>query len=135
MHRLRILFTATVILLFSVPGVCKCANRFIYIDAQLIGPTNDGLRLKVEVTPDPNWEPQPEITIKDGKANGRIYFNTTKSEGHFRDNCSRVPTTVKLLLFNGDREIDRVQLDISKDFVKTELRDYKPRLSAKLHTQ
>jgi hypothetical protein len=135
MHRIRPLFAAAVLLLFATPGVCKCANRFIYVDAQLAGPASDGLRIKVEVTPDPNWEPQPEIAISNGEIHGKVYFNTTKSEGHSRDNCSRVPKRVDLVVLNGEHEIDRVRLDIAKDFVKTELRDYKPRMLTKLRTQ
>jgi hypothetical protein len=44
-----------------------------------------------------------------------------------RDNCSRVPTTVEVLLLRDGIEVNRVRLDVSKDFTKNERHDYKPR--------
>jgi hypothetical protein len=118
---------AATVWLFPVPGVCKCVNRIIYVGGSILGPIADGLKVMVEVTPDPNWEPQPDIVIKDGKFAGEVYFNATKAEGRVRDNCSRVPTTVEVLLLKDGREVNRVRLDVFKDFTKNERNDYKPR--------
>jgi hypothetical protein len=57
---------AATMLLFAAHGVCKCVNRIIYVEGRVLGPITDGLRVRVEVTPDPNWEPQPDIVLKDG---------------------------------------------------------------------
>jgi hypothetical protein len=135
MHHVRQILAVTVLLLSAVPAVCKCANRFIYIDGQLWDSPGGNYSIKVEVTPDPNWEPQPGIVINAGVIKGKVLFNTTKAEGHFKDNCSRSPKTVEVVRLNGDREVDRVKLAISKDLVKTEAHDYRPRESIKLHAR
>jgi len=124
-RKLALLMAATM-LLFAASGMCKCVNRIIYIEGSVLDPIADGLKVMVEVTPDPNWEPQPDIVIKEGKFAGKVYFNATKAEGRVRDNCSRVPTTVEVLLLKDGREVNRVRLDVSKEFTKTELHDYKP---------
>ncbi len=121
--------------LFAAPGMCKCVHRIIHVEGSIVGPPSGGLTLKVEVIPDPNWEPQPEITIKDGKFAGDVYFDATKSEGRVRDDCSRVPETLQVVLFKDGHEVDRIRLDVSKAFVRDELRNYKLRSSITLRSQ
>jgi hypothetical protein len=104
-------------------------------DGSIVGPANGGLTVKVEVIPDPNWELQPEITIKEGKFAGDVYFDATKSEGRVRDDCSRVPETVQVVLLKDGHEADRVQLDVSKAFRRDELHNYKLRSSITLRLQ
>src|SRR6266404_983996 len=84
--------------LFAAPGVCKCVHRIIHVDGSIVSAASDGMTVKVEVTPDPNWEPQPEISVKGGSFAGEIYFDATESEGRVRDNCSRVPEKVEVIL-------------------------------------
>jgi hypothetical protein len=124
---------AATILLFASPAVCKCGRRIIYIEGTVLGTLTDAVKVKVEVAPDPNWEPQPEIVIEDGRFVGRVYFDATKSEGRVRDNCSRVPKTVEVLLLKNGHELDRVRLDISKEFTRNKLDDYRPRAPIILH--
>jgi len=111
---------------------CKCANRIIYIEGRLTGFVTDGLSIKVDVTPDPNWEPQPSIVISDGWFSGRVYFDSTKSEGQHKDDCSRTPEKVEVILLQNGISLDRVTLAVSKAFVKSQ-RDYKLRLPITLH--
>jgi hypothetical protein len=115
--------------------MCKCVNRIIYVDGSIVGPITDRLKVIVEVTPDPNWEPQPNIAINGDKFAGEVYFNATKSEGRVRDNCSRVPTIVAVLLLKDGHEVNRVQLDVSKEFIRNEQHDYKARSPIMLHVK
>jgi hypothetical protein len=117
--KLALLMIATVSL-FAAPSTSKCVNRIIYVDGSIVGPVIDDLKVTVEVTPDPNWEPQPDISIKDAKFAGEVYFNATKAEGRVRDDCSRVPTTVEVLLVKHGREVNRVRLDVSREFTKNQ---------------
>src|SRR5260370_499398 len=70
---------AATMVLFVTPGVCKCVNRIIYVEGSVLGPITDGLKVIVVVTPDPNWEPQPDIEVKDGKFAGEVFFPTPQS--------------------------------------------------------
>jgi hypothetical protein len=121
--------------LFAAPGICKCRHRIIHVEGSIVSPATDGLSVKVEVTPDPNWEPQPEVSVKDGKFAGEVYFDATKSEGRVRDNCSRIPERVEVVMLKDGHEVDRVRLDVSKAFVKDELHNYKLRSPITLHSQ
>jgi len=133
-YRRRALLVAPAILLFASPGMCKCAMRIIFVEGAVLGPITDDLKVIVKVSPDPNWEPQPEIVLKDGKFVGKAYFDATKSEGRVRDNCSRVPETVEVLLLKNGHEVNRVRLDISKEFTRNKMHDYKPRSPILLHS-
>ena len=135
MYRKLALLMAGTMLLFAAPGICKCRHLIIYVEGSIVSPGTDGLSVKLEVTPDPNWEPQPDIEIKEGKFAGQVYFDATKKEGRVRDNCSRVPATVEVLLFKDGHEVDRVRLDVSKKFKKNELHDYKLRSPVILHVK
>jgi len=119
--------------LLATAAVGKCVHRIIHVEGQIVGPSSDGLTLRVEVTPDPNWEPQPEIPIKDGKFAGVVYFDATKSEGRVRDDCSRIRETVVVTLLKDGHELDRIQLEVSKAFRRDELHDYKLRSPIALH--
>lgn len=115
-----------VLMTASVAGVCKCANRFIYVEGHVTSTAGSGLEIVVQTTPDANWEPQPKIAVKEGKFAGRIYFDSTKSEGRFaHDDCSRAPNSVRLLLIENGRQVDLIQLSIEKDFVRDKGGDYK----------
>lgn len=120
-------------MMVSVTGVCKCANRFVYVEGRINGPTAEDVEVIVQTIPDANWEPQPTIAVNRGSFEGRIYFDATKSEGRTRDNCSRVPKTVKVLLLKHGQQIDSIQLDISKEFVRDRSGDYKLRLPIEFH--
>jgi hypothetical protein len=127
---------ALLLLMVVLPSgttLSKCANRLIHLEGRVDGISRNGLRILVQVTPDPNWEPQSEIAIKDGSFVGTVLFNATKSEGRVRDDCSRVPKKVYVVLLKNDHEVNRVQLDISQDFVKDKLGDYKLRSPIMLH--
>ncbi len=104
MYRKIALTTLAAGLLFVAPGICKCAHRTIYIEGSVVGAVTYGLSVKVEVTPDPNWEPQPTISIKDAKFSGKVYFDATKSEGRVRDDCTRIPDRVEVVLLKNDHE-------------------------------
>jgi hypothetical protein len=125
----------TVIFFFLAVGVSlsKCANRVIHVEGSLDGGSTDGYGIVLQVTPDPNREPQPEIAIKDGRFSGDAVFNGTKSEGNVRDDCSRVPQIVDVVLLKKGQELSRARLEIAKDFVRDKLGDYKLRTPVILH--
>jgi hypothetical protein len=122
-------------LLFATGAVCKCANRTIRLAGVIEGAAADGIEIAVQVTPDPNWEPQPEILIKDHKFVATVYFNIAKSEGLVRDNCSRVPETLEVVLLKDSREVDRAKLDVARDLTKDKVGDYKVRSPITLHSR
>ncbi len=132
-YRKRTVLISITMLLIAGHGVCKCAKRIIFVDGTVLGPITDDLKVLVEVTPDPNSEVQPEIVIKDGKFVGKVYFDATKSEGRVRDDCSRVPETVEILLLKNGHEVNRVRIDVSKGFTRNKLHDYTPRSPIILH--
>ena len=121
--------------LCAIPSLCKCVNRIIYIEGSIVGPVSDGLTVEVVVTPDANWEPQPRISVKDGKFSGEVYFDATKSEGRVRDTCSRVPEEVGVRLLKDGREVSRIRLNVSKGFKRDERHDYRLRSPILLHSQ
>lgn len=131
----RIAFTLFFSLVLAGVSLSKCANRVIHIEGSLDGVSTDGLKIALEVMPDPNWEPQPEISIKDTRFVGDVLFNGTKSEGRVRDDCSRVPQLVEVVLLKNGQEVNRVRLEIAKDFVKDKLGDYKLRTPITLHSK
>lgn len=124
---LFILFTASVL-------EAKCGNSFIYVDGIVTG-TVGNATVSVQVSPDPNWEPQPAISIgNDGKFQAKVYFDRTKSEGKFHQNCSRQPDTVTVQLLREGRTVDQVQLTIDHDFLKKDRFDYETRSPVDLHS-
>jgi hypothetical protein len=133
MRRLPLLLLMGVLL--EGQALSKCANRVIHIEGTIEGASSDGLRIGVQVTPEPNWEPQPEMAIRSGRFAGTVLFDGTKSEGHVRDDCSRVPETMDLILLRNGQELSRLRLVIAKDFVKDKLGDYKLRSPIMLHLQ
>jgi hypothetical protein len=114
--------------------LAKCANLLIHIEGRVDGDSSNS-KIVVLVVPDPNWEPQPEISMKDGTFVDTVLFNVTKSEGRVRDDCSRVPKTVDVVLLKYGHEVNRVRLDISRDFARNKLGDYKLRSPILLHSQ
>ena len=126
---------AVELLVTAPPAICKCVHNSIYVEGSVYGPAGAKFKLRVEVTPDPNWEPQPDLSVKDGRFKGVVYFDTTKSEGRVRDNCSRVPEGVDVVLLKDGREVDRVHLDASKAFVKDKQHGYKLRKPVMLRSQ
>ncbi|HEY6937749.1 MAG TPA: hypothetical protein VI424_11385, partial [Terriglobales bacterium] len=75
--------------LLAVSGLqAKCGNSILYIDGSLTGSAANSI-VTAHVTPDPNWEPQPAVSVdKSGTFRAIIYFDRTKPEGRIRDNCS-----------------------------------------------
>ena len=129
-------FSFFVILALAASAAGKCANRIIHVEGRVDGPRGGELRIAVVVTPDPNWEPQPPISVKEGTFTGTILFDSWKRRGVIvEDNCSRVPKTVQLVLFKDGREVNRIHLDIGRDFIKEKTGDYHPRTPIILHTQ
>lgn len=108
-------------------GIAKCAHHIIYVEGNIASASNQKLAVKIEVTPDANWEPQPEVLLSEGKFTGELYFDATRAEGRRRDNCSRAPETVDVILFQDGHEVDRAHLDVSKDFVRDPKHDYRLR--------
>jgi DNA-binding NarL/FixJ family response regulator len=113
----------------------KCANQLIHIEGSVHGASSKEFRISVDVTPDPNWEPQVEIPIEDGMFAGTVLFNSTESEGRVEDDCSRTPKIVQVTLLKDGHEVDRVRLDIARDFVKDKAGEYKLRSPVILHSQ
>lgn len=116
-----------VALLVGGEALAKCGNQVLRIEGTIDGVSGDGLRIKVLVTPEPNWEPQPEIPIKDGRFAGMVLFDRTRSEGRVRDDYSRVPDSMEVLLLRNGQELSRLQLDFKRDFVRDKGGDYKLR--------
>jgi hypothetical protein len=53
--------------------------------------------------------------------------------GTFREKCDRKPTTVVVALLEGEREYDRVSLNLAKDFRMVDSSAYAPRSEILLH--
>jgi hypothetical protein len=128
------LMTLLMLLVTSAPCFGKCANRFIYVNAQIVGGSDARLRVIARVEPDPSV-PQPRLVIQSGTVRGKLLFNSTRAERRRRDDCSRVPKTIELLLLDGERELDRARLDLAKDFIVTKLQDYEPRTAVTLRAR
>jgi hypothetical protein len=128
----RILQVITAILLSSTAMLSKCPNSFIYVEGSINRVAN-GDKITVLIDPDPNWEPQSPVTIENGKFAAQILFNTTKSERRFGDACSRIPKTATVFLFRNGHEVDRVELRVSRDFLRDKAGDYKLHSPVTLH--
>jgi len=131
----RMVVLVVIALASSVAGFCKCANRFVYVSGHISGQDIGGVVVGVRTIPDANWELQPEITINEGSFKGKLNFDTTKSEGRIRDNCSRNPKIVEILLFRHGQQVDSISRDISKDFTKDASGDYKLRVPIEFRLQ
>jgi hypothetical protein len=130
----RALVLLVVLITASAAGFCKCANRFIYVEGHITSTARSGLEIVVQTTPDANWEPQPKMAIQEGRFAGRVYFDSTKSEGHFaHDDCSRTPKIIRLLLVENGHQVDSIQLSIEKDFVRDGGGEYKIRRPVEFH--
>jgi len=116
-----------ILLLVNRDVFAKCANRIIHVEGSAVGVSGEGLKVALYVVPEPNWEPQPDIRIENGKFAGTVLFDSTKSEGRVRDNCSRAPRSIRVLLFRNDQQIALRQLSVAKDFVKSKNGDYRLR--------
>jgi hypothetical protein len=101
----------------------------------IVGPPKRNLTISVQISPDSNRARQPEIAVKDGKFSGTAYFDSTKAEGRVKDNCSRFPETVDVVLSREGQKVDQTQLNISKDYVRDKNGDVKLRSSITLHSQ
>jgi hypothetical protein len=123
----RITFFLLAALLVSGEALGKCGNLIIHITGSIDGITGDDLRIMAQVMPPSNWEPQPEIPIKGGRFAGMVLFDRTKSEGRAKDDCSRAPDSLDVVLLRNDQELSRLRLDITKDFVREKTGDYKLR--------
>jgi hypothetical protein len=134
-NRIVVLLTVATLLMFAVPSECKCVNRAIQIEGVIAGPSTGNFKIAVQVIPDPNQAQEAEIVINDHKFGGMAYFDSTKAEGRLKDNCSRVPEIVEVVLLKDGQEIDRIRLNISRDYVKDKIGDYKLRSPITLHSQ
>jgi hypothetical protein len=122
------------VLLLARCAAAKCGNSLITVEGVIVGP-NAGATISLLVSPDPNWTPQPAITIDaEGRFRATAYFDRTKSEGRRRDNCSRTPSTVTLELRKEDRIVGQTTLNISREFVRKNRIDYELRSLARLHS-
>ena len=128
-------FTVVSLILLAASSVeAKCGNSIIYIDGVITGVMSD-TTVSVQVTPDPNWEPQPSIAVKaDETFRAMVYFDRTKAEGRIHDNCSRKPDDVTVQLLKNGRTADQVHLTIKHDFVAKGRLDYETREPVKLHS-
>jgi hypothetical protein len=131
----RMMLSILMAVLVSRAAWAKCANEVIHIEGSIVGVSGEGLRIAIKVSPDPNWEPQPEIRIENGKFAGEVLFDSTKSEGRVRDNCSRVPGFVRVSLSRNDQQLALRELAIKKDFVKSKNGDYRLRSALELRPQ
>ena len=113
----------------------KCGNLIIRIEGRIEGGRGDDLRVVVDVTPAPNWEPQPEIPIKGQAFVGDALFDRTKSEERVRDACSRVPDSLDVRLLRKGLELSRVRLHIKQDFVREKGGNYNLRSPIVLHSR
>jgi hypothetical protein len=131
----RVMLLLLMAVFASSAAWAKCANEVIHIEGSIVGSGGEGFRVAIKVSPDPNWEPQPEIRIDNGKFAGEVLFNSTKSEGRVRDNCSRVPASVRVSLSLNDQQVALRELAIKKDFVKGKNGDYRLRTALVLRPQ
>src|SRR5215472_1475581 len=120
-----VLFVVAVVTFLNFSADAKCGNGAISVDGVIVGPAS-GARVVLKVSPDPNWEPQPQASIAtDGKFTAIVYFDRTQSEGNTRDNCSRQPKEVSVELQRGAQVVDRISLIVRRDFARTNKHDYR----------
>jgi hypothetical protein len=125
---------ALLAMLIPLAGVCKCGGLAIHLKGHVSGGEVDGLKIVAETTPDANFEPQPKIAVQHGSFAGEAYFDRTiPSKVWYTDICTRLPKSVKVKLFRGKHLVGSISLDISKDFVRDELGDYKLRAPIEFH--
>jgi hypothetical protein len=78
-----------------------------------------------------------ELTLDRGSFRIEIPFLTQSRAplliGTFREKCDRKPETVVVSLVEGDQELDRVSLDLAKDFKKASSTAYTLRSEILLH--
>jgi hypothetical protein len=135
-YRKPALLVPVALLLLSQGGAGKCVNRVIQLEGVIAGPSGGDLTVSVQVTPESNWEPQPEIVIKDHKFSATVLFNPVKWEDRLkRNDCSRLPESLEVVLLKDGSNIDVKKLEIARDFVKDKLGDYKLRSPITLHTK
>ena len=112
--------------LFPLGVFAKCGNSAIAVEGLITGYDTNST-VSVEVIPDANSEPKPQVTLGiDGHFHATIYFDRTEA-GSGRENCSRKPQTVKLQLTRNGIVVDEVVLLIKRDFVNKSNTNYRIR--------
>ena len=120
--------------LFTVSSYAKCGNSAIIIEGVIVGSAVDAT-VAIQVAPDPNWEPQPPISIDaKGRFRATVYFDRTKS-GARSDTCSRKPDIVTIQLKEAGQVLDQVKINAARDFVRKNRIDYETRSPLTLHAE
>jgi hypothetical protein len=132
---LKYIFTTFLTILIPCGAAAKCGNSAIEINGTISG-YEPGSAIIVHVVPDPNWDSQPSPIIDEqGLFRITVYFDRTKGEGRFRDNCSRTPERVSIEVRKSGTLGEQVTLEIKRDFVKTNKTDYRVRFPIALHSR
>jgi hypothetical protein len=127
--------TIGILLLLIQSAEAKCGNSSVTVIGRISGQTI-GASVLVKISPDPNWEPQPDISIaSDGAFKATVYFDRTSAERSTRDNCSREPDEVTVQLFKNGHVIDSVTLNRVSDFDKKQRHEYELRSPVILHSK
>src|SRR6266508_1685410 len=115
-------FVGVLLLAGNCRAMAKCPAVFVEVHGRASEDV-PGSHVSIQVSPSPNQLTEP-VAIEGGRFTARIAFDTTKSGGRFSHDCSRTPEVVTVSLVVEQRELDRVRLEIGRDFRRTDSGDY-----------
>ncbi len=111
---------------FSVDA--KCAAATITLKGDLREGPQQASKLLIEITSttpgDARRNVRQEVSIRTTHFEATAWFDTFTRIEKGRHLCDRQPRSVILTLFDGDKVLDRVTLDIEKDFQRSPDGDY-----------
>jgi hypothetical protein len=97
----------------------KCADALIHVYGDIMGEFKPGLTVTIETCPKTKRD-APDVQIKDRHFDLTTQFDTFLVRDREGDRCFRFPETVTLVLKNQESEFKRINLDIEKDFIRSE---------------
>ena len=125
------------LLLSSRNVFSACGIRTILVQGRAEDVLHDG-SVTVELIYEDGKVGESDSLIFEGTAfRTRIPFSTRSNSnevlGHAWSKCKRTPTSVAVVLLEGDQEVDRVTLSVAKDFISADPTELAVRSSVVLH--
>ncbi len=136
MSRHQQVLVATVIFFSAACGSAraKCREIYISLEGEVKGAVTAGDQIVIEISPDSNTVADP-VVLKDGYFKAKVAFDTTRSGGRFRHDCSRRPANVTTILLSNAKEQDRSTLTIEDNFSRDREGDYSLSTPIVLHNR
>jgi len=125
------------LLLSSRSAFSACGVRTILVQGRAEDVLHDG-SVTVELIYEEGEVGESDRLIFEGTSfRTRIPFSTRSSSneilGHALAKCKRAPTSVAVVLLEGDQEVDRVTLSVAKDFISADPTELAVRSAVVLH--